>query len=209
MFYDGTDGLAVSSFRTWLDGAKKKGETTLMSAKHQLKASWLSLTHAHTHMRPWPLSGILVAVLVGKSGLQKIGENWFLMGIRNTHNLACFHHNVSLSGVCFCELTTWPLSKKTSVSVSKLASPLLQKSPCLVSIRLSGMCEGSPSRLLSLHTQYMSVCATASSSGSWFRAHGLTFLLLISLHSHSLYCHSFLVFFSVSLLQLDGGSVTW
>lgn len=154
----------------------------------------------------WPLSRLVVAILMGKFGLQRAEENWFLMGIRNTHkgtNLACFHHKMSLSHVCFWELTTSDLClKETSVSVSKLASPLLQKSTCLVSIRLSGMCEGSLSRLLSLHTQYMSVCATVPASALGFRACGYTFLLLIALHPHSLYCQSFLVF-------LSGGSVTW
>lgn len=58
-------------------------------------------------------------------------------------------------------------------SVSKLASAPLQK--CLVSIRLSGMGEGSRSLSLSLHTQYMFDCVAASSSG--FRVWGWTFFL--------------------------------
>lgn len=77
----------------------------------------------------------------------------------------------------------WPLSL-----LSILNSPLLSSkmSPCLVSIRLSGMCERSLPRLLSHYTPYTSACVTASSSGLGFRACGWTFLLLCTQHSRPL-----------------------
>ena len=95
-------------------------------------------------------------------------------------------------------VSLWPLKNQT-FSVCKLASAPRQK--CLVPIRLSGMDEGSLS--LPPHTQYMSVCVTASSSG--FRVWGWdVFSSLFSIHSPGLCSHPFCPFLLVQAgLRLD------
>lgn len=119
------------------------------------------------------------------------------MGIRNTHKgtirpVFVFVSSPPLTLIekpkCQFLFKLFPLSPP----------PFLQK--CLVSIRLSGMCE-SLARSPYKHSIRLSVCVTVSSSG-------LGLWLDFSPPLLFTFCHSFLLFLSVSLLICNGHTCT-
>lgn len=149
---------------------------------------------------------LILDMLLCMFGFQNFQESCFLVGLqgqtqRQTKWLFFYSSIRKVHLLLFVFVSQAPLTlcKKCSFSVSKhffqsaLGFPPQQKRTCMVSIRLSGTCEGSPLNAFYMHSMPVSVTVSSSASAVW--AYYQTPLpLLFSIQSHCLLFYSFCMF---------------